>query len=338
MKLCTFEVKTPVGPFQRLGAVRDQKGSADILDLNFAYAAKLAADGEARSQTLADARVPSEMIAFGAAGAATLEAAREAVSFAASSPGATGPQGEQLLYPVAEVKLLSPVQNPPLIRGFVCFEKHLKNAYAISGLEVPPIFYERPLAFKSSAAHMAGPGDEVPFPSYSDKLDFELELGVVIGRGGRDIPEERAGEHILGYSILNDWSDRDAQIPEMRMGTGPFKGKDWCWSMGPWIATPDELENMADIPMYARVNGEVWIETRPGQMLWTFEQIIAYASMDELLQPGDILGTGTVPGGCGLEIGRFLKPGDRVELDMGPLGVLRNRLGQKTRSRSLAYR
>ncbi len=338
MKLCTFEVKTPVGPFHRLGAVTIESGQTRYLDLNFTLAAKLAGEGTGRAQAMADALIPPEMIAFGAAGPQALKAAGEALAFAASAPEASGPRGEKLLYRPGEARLLSPVLRPPLIRGFTAFESHITHAYAKVGLTVPEVFYENPLCFKSSGAHMVGPDEEVPWPSYTEKMDFELEFCVVIGRGGRDIPEERAREHILGFSILNDWSARDAQIPEMKMGTGPFKGKDFCWGMGPWIATPDEVDDYTQITMSASVNGEKWAEVKPEKMLWSFEQIISYTSRDEWIQPGDLMGTGTVPGGSGIEIDRWVKPGDLVELDMGPMGVLRNRIGPRPEKRPISYR
>ncbi|MEE9257105.1 MAG: fumarylacetoacetate hydrolase family protein [bacterium] len=338
MKLITFEVATPVGPFRRIGAVAGSGDQIAYLDLNFAMAASLAAEGSARPQEMADALVPSDMIAFAAPGASSIEAAQEAVDFAEEKPGARGPRGEQIVYTPAEVKLLPPIPHPPLIRGFAGFERHLKTTFAKMGLEIPDTWYERPLAFKASCAHMAGPGEEVPWPSYTDKMDFELEFCAVIGKPGRDIPEEKAGEHILGYAILNDWSARDVQTGEMAMGTGPFKGKDWCWSFGPWIVTPDELGDPAKIPMAARVNGETWIEATPGEMYWRYEQIVSYTSRDERLVTGDLLGSGTVPGGCGMEIERWIQPGDLVEIDMGPLGIMANRLGEKPENRPFTYR
>lgn len=338
MKLCTFEVQTPVGPFERLGAAAARGGEAVYADLNFAAAARLRERGSPRPQAMADAILPSDILALAAAGAAGLDAAREALDFALARDGLRGPRGEQLLYRPGEARLLAPIRRPPLIRGFAGFERHLKKTFGMMGLEIPQTWYERPLAFKSSCAHMAGPEEEVPWPSYTEKMDFELEFCCVVGKPGRDIPEERAAEHILGYAILNDWSARDAQTGEMAMGTGPYKGKDWCWSLGPWIATADEVGEVKNIPMAARVNGETWIETTPGEMYWTFEQIVSYTSRDENLLPGDLLGSGTVPGGCGMEINRWVRPGDLVEIDMGPLGVLRNTISARPPKRPFTYR
>ncbi len=338
MKLCTFEVMTPVGPFRRLGAAVERDGAFTWIDLNFAIAAKFVDRGASRAQPMADALIPPEMMAFGAAGPGAMESAEEALEFALENEDAAGPRGEQLRYSEGDSRLLAPIPQPPLIRGFAGFERHLKKTFGMMGLEIPQTWYERPLAFKSGCGHMAGPEEEAPWPSYTEKMDFELEFCAVIGAPGRDIPEAAAGGHILGYAILNDWSARDAQTGEMAMGTGPYKGKDWCWSFGPWITTPDEVGDVKKIPMAARVNGETWIETTPGEMYWTFEQMISYTSRDENLLSGDLLGSGTVPGGCGMEIDRWIQPGDLVEIDMGPLGVLRTPIGQKGERRGFLYK
>ncbi|MDA1001034.1 MAG: fumarylacetoacetate hydrolase family protein [bacterium] len=338
MKLITFEVATPVGPFQRAGAVIELGGGQVYADLNFALAAEMAGERSPRAQEKADAILPADMLALAGAGPGALEAAESALEFLLENPEAQGPRGEQLIYRPDEIRLLAPIPNPPLIRGFAGFERHLKKTFGMMGLEIPQTWYERPLAFKSSTAHMAAADEVVPWPSYTDKMDFELEFCAVLGQPGRDIPEEKAADHILGYAILNDWSARDAQTGEMQMSVGPYKGKDWCWSFGPWIVTKDELPDPTSIPMAARINGETWIEATPGEMYWTFEQMISYTSRDENLRTGDLFGSGTVPGGCGMEIDRWIQPGDLVEIDMGPLGIMRNRLSKKPPARPYTYK
>ena len=207
MKLCTFEVRTPVGPFERLGAVVSQGGDFRYVDLNFAAAAQFRQRGSSRAQAMADALIPSDMLALAAAGQGGGEAAEEALGYALAHDGAAGPRGEQLIYAPDEARLLAPIKRPPLIRGFAGFERHLKKTFATMGLEIPQTSYERPLAFKASCAHMAGPEEEVPWPSFTDKMDFELEFCCVVGAPGRDISEEDADAHIFGYAILNDWSE-----------------------------------------------------------------------------------------------------------------------------------
>lgn len=338
MKLITFEVQTPVGPFKRLGCVSINEEHTSYIDLNFAMSAKFADTQNPRPNQMADVVIPSDMISFASTGDNSLENAMEALEFIRNKPDLKGPNGEQIFYQTDEVRLLAPIERPPIIRGFAGFERHLKATFDKMGLKIPDTWYERPLCFKSSCAHMATVGDTIPWPSYTEKMDFELEFCAVVGKPGRDISEERASEHILGYAILNDWSARDAQTGEMAMGTGPYKGKDWCWSFGPWIVTPDELGDPSDIPMAARINGETWIEATPGEMYWTFEQMLSYTSRDENMLTGDLLGSGTVPGGCGMEIERWIQPGDFVEIDMGPLGVLANKIGEKGERKPFTYK
>ncbi len=338
MKFCTFEVRTPVGPFERLGAVVSEGEDLRYVDLNFAAAAEFKQRGSSRPQAMADALIPSDMLAIAASGKGGIEAAEEALEYALEHEDTSGPRGEQIIYAPSEARLLAPIKQPPLIRGFAGFERHLKKTFEVMNMEIPKTWYERPLAFKASCGHMAGPEEEVPWPSFTEKMDFELEFCCVIGVPGRDISEEDAHEHIFGYAILNDWSARDAQGGEMAMGTGPYKSKDWCWSLGPWIATPDEVGDPKNIPMAARVNGETWVETTPGEMYWTFSQIIAYTARDENLLTGDLMGSGTVPGGCGMEMDRWIQPGDVVEIDMGPLGVMRNKVGEKPEPKPYTYK
>ncbi len=167
-------------------------------------------------------------------------------------------------------------------------------------------------------------------------LDYELEVACVIGRAGRDIAEEDAEEYIAGYTIMNDWSARDLQREEMSVGLGPAKGKDFATSLGPWLVTPDELEELAlgdgrfNLTMAARVNGVERSRGNFRDIYYTFAQMIARASRDVTLHPGDVLGSGTVGTGCLLELtggeGPWLAPGDLVELEVTGLGTLRNRI------------
>jgi 2-keto-4-pentenoate hydratase/2-oxohepta-3-ene-1,7-dioic acid hydratase in catechol pathway len=155
-------------------------------------------------------------------------------------------------------------------------------------------------------------------------MDYELELAIVIGKSGKDIPAEKAGEYIAGYMIMNDFSARDAQMKEMKVGLGPAKGKDFATAFGPWLVTPDEISDPYNLKMIARVNGEVWSEGNSKTMFRKFTEIIEYASKSERLVAGDVIGSGTVGTGCGFELGKFLNFGDTVELEIENLGTLRN--------------
>jgi 2-keto-4-pentenoate hydratase/2-oxohepta-3-ene-1,7-dioic acid hydratase in catechol pathway len=153
----------------------------------------------------------------------------------------------------------------------------------------------------------------------------------------RDVDVGEAARHILGYTLLNDFSARDTQRVEMAMSTGPYKGKDFAWGLGPWIVTPDEFGDVAGTPMRVLVNGEVWAQSTPGAMQWTFPEMISYTSQDETANVGDVFGSGTVNSGCGFEIDRWIRPGDVVEIEAATIGVLRNRI-EPPRGRSVEWR
>jgi len=251
---------------------------------------------------------------------------------------------------LADVSLLAPLPRPASLRDCMTFEDHIINATrsaglgrlgALDGLVERVIgrrftlaryanrtFYELPPYYKSNARSVVGNDAEVRIPGYCRVFDYELEWACVIGREGVDIPAERARDHIAGYTIFNDFSARDAQLREMGGRLGPAKGKDFDTgnALGPWLVTPDELPDPYDLEMVARVNGAEWSRGSTGEMAWTFEDLIAHISQSETLHPGDVIGSGTVGGGCGLEHGAFLKPGDVVELEVERLGVLRNRV------------
>jgi 2-keto-4-pentenoate hydratase/2-oxohepta-3-ene-1,7-dioic acid hydratase in catechol pathway len=229
---------------------------------------------------------------------------------------------------VANVTLLAPIPHPPQMRDFLCFEKHLVQAFRAIGKDPPRAWYERPIFYHPSRFSVCGPDAEVPWPAYCEKLDFELEFGCYIGRPGKDIPKERAREHIFGYTIFNDFSARDEQAKEMAGQLGPGKGKDFdnANAMGPCLVSADELTDPYRLEMVVRVNGEEWGRGNSRDMHWKFEDCIAHASRSETLHSGEFFGSGTVGNGCGLESLRFLKPGDTVELEVEGIGVLRNRV------------
>jgi 2-keto-4-pentenoate hydratase/2-oxohepta-3-ene-1,7-dioic acid hydratase in catechol pathway len=238
------------------------------------------------------------------------------------------------VYPLEAVTLLAPIPTPPQLRDFLCFEKHLLQAFGavakLRGTEprIPRVWYERPIFYHPNRFNVCGTGAEVPWPAYSERMDFELEFGCWIGHPGKDIPRERARAHIFGYSIFNDFSARDEQAIEMAGQLGPGKGKDFDNSnaIGPCLVTADEIPDPYALEMEVRVNGEEWGRGSSRDMHWKFEDCIAHASRSETLHPGEFFASGTVGNGCGLEQLRFLKPGDLVELEVERIGVLRNRI------------
>ena len=220
-------------------------------------------------------------------------------------------------YPLGEVELRPPVLHPPSVRDFYAFEQHVQTARARRGLEVPPEWYELPVFYFSNPAAIYGPEDEIPMPPDTGELDYELEVAAVIGVDGR----------IGGFTIMNDWSARDLQRAEMKVGLGPAKGKDFATSIGPILVTPDEFGGTAGT-MVARVNGEERSRGNLADMHHSWDAIVTHAARNTRLRPGDILGSGTVGTGCILEHGdgRWLRRGDLVELEVEGIGVLRNRV------------
>jgi 2-keto-4-pentenoate hydratase/2-oxohepta-3-ene-1,7-dioic acid hydratase in catechol pathway len=228
-----------------------------------------------------------------------------------------------------DARLLAPLR-PRSLRDFLAFEGHLKGALGRLGRPIPDEWYELPAYYKGMPDTVIGPEDEIPWPSWTERLDHELELGCVIGRRCRDVAAADAGDVIFGYTIWNDISARDVQARELPIGMGPAKAKDWDGSnvLGPCIVTADELDASA-LAMRVRVNGEQWGEASSAEMHHTFADMIAYASRSQTLYPGEVFGSGTAPGGSGLELDRWLEPGDLVELEIEGIGVLRNRIGRK---------
>ena len=249
--------------------------------------------------------------------------------------------------PLAAVALQAPLPEPRQMRDAMSFATHIRQSNAGSrrlaallagdaeaaGRITPPddidrVYRERPIYYITNRFTVGGPDSVVQWPRYSRIADFELELAVVIGRSGRNIAPIDAPSHIFGYTIFNDFSARDAQIREMPGRLGPAKGKSFDGGnvLGPWIVTADEIGDPGALAVSVRVNGETWASNTTADMLFSFPAIIAYASQSETLHAGEVFGSGTVGNCTGLELGRFLKDGDVVELEIAGIGVLRNRI------------
>jgi fumarylacetoacetate (FAA) hydrolase len=304
MKLCTYDTGT--GP--RAGVV----AGAQVLDV----AALLREQGGLRD-VRALLELPNDPLAR----------LQSALGSGTATPGV----------PLASVRLRAPILQPPTVRDFMVYEGH---ANAGGTRQLPDAWYRLPIFYFSSPLRIFGPDDNVPYPSASDQLDYELELGAVIGREGSNIPESDAFSYIAGFTIFNDWSCRDLQRDEMEARLGPAKGKDSATSLGPWIVTTDELAPfIRDGRLYVRcrlqVNGVQWMDNDGGLMYHTWGAMIERASRDSRIVPGDVLGGGTVTGGSigeairnGLPA-RYLQPGDVVEIEVEGIGVLRNTIAPK---------
>jgi len=254
---------------------------------------------------------------------------------------------EDLSFTMGSVVLQAPIPVPPQMRDFSVFPGHIRNApagmqriaarkhgneagaSAVKALEdVPQVYRDRPIYYFTNRFSVSGPGQDIVWPDYSGLMDFELEFGVFLSRGGRDIRAANASSHIFGFTIYNDFSARDTQFEEMQGMLGPTKGKSFDAGnvLGPWIVTRDEIPDPYSLTMRARVNGEVWTDSDSSGMLHSFEEMISYVSRGETLHPGEFFGSGTVGGGCALEVDRWLKHGDVVELEVERIGLLRNRV------------
>lgn len=287
-------------------------------DLRVAERVRLERGGAdaATARRLSEALVPGSLSAGIAAGEAFLEAARQAL---ADSSGAGRVEGD--LPPTHAL-------DPSGYRDHMVFSEHFSRGYELQGNPVPDVLFELPVAYLGNPASFIGPGDEAPWPSYTRRMDYELELGIVIGREGSDLRPEQADAHIFGFTILNDFSARDIQFREMEGRLGPCKGKHFACASGPVVATADEIDWRAGLRMQARVNGETLCDRNSAEAIFGLDEIVAWASQGEILRPGWLLGSGTVNGGSTIEIGRELSPGDEVELEIEGLGVLANRLGE----------
>jgi 2-keto-4-pentenoate hydratase/2-oxohepta-3-ene-1,7-dioic acid hydratase in catechol pathway len=326
MRMVSFDLPSAMGRHVRVGAL-DAAGG--VVDLAAAHRFALIEEGLAAQAAarISEALLPGDMVALIEGGERSLGAARRALEWAAGHDATV--EGVAVRTAASARHLLSPIPRPPLLRDFMGFEQHLRNIFPKLGRDIPAEWFKLPVYYKGNPGSIAAHDEDVAIPSYGpDTLDIEFELALVIGRGGIDIPADCAARHIFGYMVYNDFSERTIQAREMSVGLGPAKGKDFRGGhvLGPTLVTADEVPDVYDLRMVARVNGDVWCETHSGTIHWTFEQMIAHASQDEYLRPGEIFGSGTVGGGSGAERGTLLRRGDVVELEVERLGTLRNRI------------
>ena len=259
-----------------------------------------------------------------------LEAQGELVRLAMA--GAAEPTSDRR--PLGEVRLLSPVPEPPSIRDFYAFEAHVATARRARGLQMEHDWYELPVFYFTNPAAVFGPDDEIPMPR-CESLDYELEVAAVIGVDCADVKAGRWLDVVAGFTVMNDWSARDLQRREMALGLGPAKGKDFATTLGPWLVTPDEVGGAAPAgTMVARVNGVEYSRGQLADLHHPWGRLIEHASRDTRLRPGDVIGSGTVGTGCILELGLvhghdqypWLQVGDVVELEVDGIGTIRNQI------------
>ena len=316
MYFCRALTPSVDGPLARVLVARGPEGP--WVDVRLAEQVRLERSGAGAeaARRIAAAVAPGSMAAAIAGGDAFLEASKAALD----EPGGAGAvDGE----PHQTLAL-----DPSGYRDYMIFEGHFSFGFRMQDWPVPSALYELPVAYQGNPGSFIGTGAEVPWPSYTQHMDYELELGIVVGRPGSDLDPEEAADHIFGFTILNDISARDIQFQEMQGRLGPCKGKHFACAVGPLLATADEVDWRGGLRMQARVNGETLCDASSGEAIWGLDEVVAWTSKDERIEPGWLLGSGTVNGGSMTEIGRRLSPGDVIEMEIEGLGVLRNRVAE----------
>jgi len=316
MKLGRIAVQSPDG--QEIRVIAAQPEHDRVIDLKRAYALALQKGGATveGSRHLAHA-VFRDLTVGIATGDFFLEAAHHALQAA-----------DDASIPLGEAAFRAAIK-PPVIRDSLTFNGHVKNFFDnVIKSKPTQAIYNQPGYFKGSTATLYGHDETIPYPSITEQLDYELEIGYVIGKPGRNVTPDRAFEHVFGITIFNDWSLRDVQKLENPIGMGAQHSKDFAYGIGPWIVTMDEIPSIIGLTGQVRVNGEVWSDNKVEDFIWRPEETVAYVSQFDGLQPGDVIGSGTMAFGAGVELQRFLQPGDVLELELERVGVLRNRIAE----------
>ena len=339
MKLVTFRIASR----DRAGLVVHESGKAWILDL-----ARGLAWLERRANRPFDPehvikRYGRGVLGFVRRADAARPAAEELVHLWSAGHLPRVFDGKALSYALSEVALRAPLPRPRSLRDGYAFRQHVETARKNRGLDMIPEFDLFPVFYFGNHRSIVGPGDVAVQTAHLDRLDYELEAAIVIGRGGKNLTASAADDAIFGMTIMNDWSARALQAQEMKLNLGPAKGKDFATSLGPWLVTVDELLARTtrdarrglvfEMNMRASVNGEPLSRGNLKDMTWTFAQIVERASYGVELAAGDIVGSGTCGTGCLLELNgvgpgenQWLKPGDEVVLEIDGLGRLENRI------------
>jgi 2-keto-4-pentenoate hydratase/2-oxohepta-3-ene-1,7-dioic acid hydratase in catechol pathway len=332
MRICTYKRPSALGSVKRLGLFLDEK---TIIDVNITWQAHFEREGFYDPAKRADLLYPSSLAAmlrqYQDASIETFNdtlALYKKLTAAGMLKTQTGADLAFHLFDAKDVSFDAPLDEMTMYRDFYAHEKHVKKGFEKRGEAVPPAWYEIPAYYKGGITGFIGQDDLIPWPSYSKQLDYELELGLVIGRDGKNIKAKDAHKHIFGFTILNDISARDIQRKEMSIRLGPAKGKDWCSIMGPVIVTYDEFNyKEPNLLMTASVNGEEWSRGHSGDSHYSWGEMIEHMGMEEWVRATDFIGSGTVGTGCGLELDKWIQPGDLLELSIEKIGTLKNIVG-----------
>ncbi|MDE3100721.1 MAG: fumarylacetoacetate hydrolase family protein [Chloroflexota bacterium] len=334
MKLVSYEVQTALGRWPRIGAL----AHGTIVDLTSAAIGYFAETRDANAaRRHAEGLIPPDMIGFLEGGAASRDLADRAVEYVATrlrtDARPLGPQGQRLTFSESEIRWLAPVPRPPMVRDGILILEHYRRGMGrllqTEGESFLPEYARKiPIYWKPSRTVVRGHKEPILWPKYSKQLDYEFEIGMYIGRRGKDIPVESAWEYVAGFTIFQDMCARDIQPAELtfRVGTGKAKDFDGSKVMGPCLVTIDELPNPEDLRLTTRVNGEIWFEGSFSGWAFTYPQLIAHVSQAETIEVGDFFGSGPPAGSCGFELGKWIKPGDVIEAEVPGIGILSNQV------------
>lgn len=332
MKVVTYKRSSPLGIQKRLGLFFDEK---TVIDVNLLWQADFERQGFYSPEKRAEMFAPKSFAQFlrihQDAAIPMLQDSIERYKKFMKDGVLKTQNGADIafhLHDVKDVKFDAPLDEIAMYRDFYAHEKHVKKGFEKRKEEVPAAWYEIPAYYKGGNTGFIGQDDIIPWPFYSQQLDYELELGVVIGRDGKNVKAKDIKKHIFGFTILNDISARDIQRKEMSIRLGPAKGKDWCSIMGPVIVTFDEFNyEEPNLLMTASVNDEEWSRGQSGDSHYSWGEMIEHMGMEEWIRATDFIGSGTVGTGCGLELDKWIKPGDKLELSIERIGTLKNIVG-----------
>lgn len=334
MKVCTFERQTSLGKIKRLGVFFNE---TTVVDINLLWQLYFEKQGFYNANQRANYQAPHLLSQFLKTSEAPIEKLQQSLdlfkNFIKKGDIQTGDKAFisfDLQDEKQTTKLACPIDQINCYRDFYIHEKHVKTGFAKRNEPVPKPWYEIPAYYKGPTTGFIGSDTIIPWPSYTDKLDYELELGMVMAKDGKNIKEKDAYKHIFGFTIFNDISARDIQKKEMAIRLGPAKGKDFCSVVGPVITTIDEFNYQEpDLLMSAYINQEKWSQGRSSEAHYSWAEMIAHASREEWLLATDFMGSGTVGTGCGLELDKWIQSGDMVELEIEKIGKIKNIIGTK---------
>lgn len=332
MKVCTYRRQTPLGQFYRLGVFFNE---TTIVDVNLVWRKQYELDGFFDPRSKADDIAPTSLskllTSYQESSISLLQETLELFKELSSRGILKTNDKADISFDLRDtddVSLANPIDKINCYRDFYAHEKHVKVGFEKRGEKIPEAWYEMPAYYKGPTSGFIGNDEIIPWPYYTEKLDYELEFGVILSKDGKNIKAENALDHIFGYTIFNDVSARDIQKKEMSVRLGPAKGKDFCSIVGPVILTADEFKDSEpNLKMTATINNEVWSEGYTGDSHFTWAQMIEHASKEEWLLATDFMGSGTVGTGCGLELDKWIQPGDIIQLEIERIGMLKNIVG-----------